>query len=373
MTGDSGNTHTSETTCPSLEELVFVGEGNSPVAEHIAACVRCRARLASLREEAPPAEPLSLPQLKGGRAGRRMPHRVRPDTRLDFGVICSVASDERPGERMLAVVLGGKPVTDPLADGAVTVAPISLDRESASAWDALIDGGELDLGYDCMVEIWNYGQVARVQLDETLGTVHPVARRRVEGLWRATRNGADAPPESRVGPPIVSERDPRVGFQRDEIERVRPFFTPHIKSVRELAGSLVRLLQERASAVTFAEPVSGTPEADILTAVRGNGFIVAPEGNALGHVIKLLRFDIAAGTAGGIALEEEASAWTENELREPAQMAARSTLERARDAVGRIIPALASNRVAEETAAYVEIVRAAASAASVDRGSAEES
>lgn len=371
MTGDGGSTHTPETTCPSLEELVLFGEAR--LAEHVSACLRCQARLANLRDEAAAGEPVSPPQLKGGRDGRNVPHRVRPDTRLDFGVICSVASDEAPGERMLAVVLGGKPVKDPLADGAVTVAPISLDREYASAWDALIDGGELDLGYDCMVEIWNYGQVARVQLDETLGTVHPVAKRRLEGLWKATRNGAEAPRESRAGPPILSESDPRVGFQRDEIERVRPFFTPHVKAVRELAGSLVRLLQEHASAVRFAEPASGTPEADVLTAVRGNGFVVPPEGNALGHVIKLLGLDIAAGTAGGIALEEEASAWTENELREPAKMAARNALERARDAVGRILPALATNRLADETAAYVEIVRLAASAASADQVSADES
>jgi hypothetical protein len=311
--------------------------------------------LGSLRPATAAVEPFTFPRPKSHRAERNTPHRVRRDTRLDFGVICSVASDERPGERLLAVVVGGKLVKDPMADGPVTVTPISLDRQCASGWDALVDGSELDLGYDCMVEIWNYGRIARAQLDETFGRVHPAANRRLAALWKAMRNGEEAPQGVLAGPPILSENDPRVGFQRDEIERVRPFYTPHVTSLRELAGSLVRLLQERASAVRLEEPKSGTPEADVLTALQGNGFIVPPEANALGHVIKLLGLDVAPGTAGGSALEEEASAWIENERREPAQMAARGTLERARDAVGRIIPALASNRAAHETAACIDV------------------
>jgi hypothetical protein len=362
MSEDAGRTHIPETACPSLEELVRFDEAESSVVEHVAGCLRCQARLAALRTTTAAGEPFALPEPEGDRAALNTPHRVRPDTRLEFGVICSVASDERPGERLLAVIVGGKPVKDPLADGPVTVAPISLDREYASRLDALIGDGELDLGYDCMVEIWNYGRVARVQLDETFGRVHPASKRRLAALWKAMRSGEGAPQGMLVGPPILSEDDPRVGFQRDEIERVRPFYTPHVTSLRELAGSLVRLLQERAAVVTFEEPESGTPEADVLTAVRRNGFIVPPEANALGHVIKLLRFDVTPGTVGGSALEEEASAWIENERREPAQMAARGPLERARDAVGRIIPALASNRAADETAAYIDVVRAAASA-----------
>jgi hypothetical protein len=353
--------------CPSLEELSAYDGTYSAVQEHLAECGRCRARLAGIeRANAFSGAPFEVRLPSGYKTGaiRSAPRRVRPDSRLEFGALCSVASDERPGERLLAVVIGGKPVKDPMAEGPVTVAPISTERQFASGWDALVDASELDLAYDAMVEIWNYGQVARVQLDETFGRIHPAARDRLEKIWRATRNGdADPPTGGRTGIPIISDQDPRIGFQLQEIEQSRPFYTPHVTHVHELAGSLVRLLRERAQGANFSEPSHGSEEAKVLTDVRGSGFVTPPDRHALGNVIGLLRFDIAPGTAGGYALEEEASAWIENERRTPTQMAARGAIERTRGAVGRVIPSLRKDSTADEVVAYIETVRSAAAAA----------
>lgn len=365
MTRETGSTHLPETACPPLEELARFDAEATSLGEHVAECLRCQARLAELRRETRlESSALELRAPKSGNPIRNGPQRVRPDARLDFGAVCSIASDARPGERLLAVVIGGQPVKDPQSDGPITVAPISREWDYAAGWDALLEESELDLDYGCMVEVWNYGRVARVQLDEAFGRVHPAARQRLLTLWQARRSGGNAPQGiqgTRVGPTILSEHDPRVSFQSDEIERTRPFYTPHVTSVRELAGSLVRLLQERAALATFAEPALATAEADVLRAVRGTGFIVPPEGHALGRVIRLLEFDVAPGTPGGSALEEEVSAWIENERRQPAQMAARGVFERARDAVGRIIPPLADrDRSQDELTAYIDVVRAAA-------------
>lgn len=362
MTNMANNSPLPETECPSLEELPAQGsKAVGQLALHLNECPRCRARLAMLNasDDTPPVE-VTPP---AGEAGlRSTPQRVRPETRLDFGVICSIASDQRPGERLLAVVVGGPAVKDPAIDAPLTVAPISIDSEYASQWDALLAASELDLGYECMVEVWNYGRVARVQLDESFGRVNPAACRRLQGLWEALRGRQEEPHGvERVGPAILSEVDPRVAFQSDEIARVRDFYTPHVDSVRELAGSFVRLLQERARLVAFSEPSPGTIEAEVLTAVRGNGFVTPPESHALGRVVKLLAVDVSEGSVGVAALEEEASAWLENERNDSTQLAARGAFERARVAVGRIIPALAPRGIEEDTAIYVADVVASAS------------
>ena len=353
-----------ETACPSLEELASFSDEMPAIAEHLAECVRCRSRLAALRRSTPLGESFEFSTQTGlDEPIRKAANRVRPDSRLGFGAICSVASDERPGERLVVVVIGGKPVKDPMADGPVTVAPISVEREFAAGWDALVDSNELDLAYDCMVEMWNYGQVARVQLDETFGRIHPAAQTRLERMWQETRKGEEVPPVgTHTGPPILGDQDPRLGFERDEIERASAFYTPQVAYVRELAGSLVRLLQERAALGAFHEPALGSAEAEVLADVRGNGFITPPDGNALGHVIRLLEFDVAPGTAGGEALEEEASAWIENENHVPTQMAARDAITWARGAVGRIIGGPSEeDRSAGEIASYITTVRSAAS------------
>ena len=148
-----------------------------------------------------------------------------------------------------------------MADGPVTVAPISVEREFAAGWDALVDSNELDLAYDCMVEMWNYGQVARVQLDETFGRIHPAAQTRLERMWQETRKGEEVPPVgTHTGPPILGDQDPRLGFERDEIERASAFYTTshRLRMFRELAGSARPSLSSRNDAALEA-PFTSRP------------------------------------------------------------------------------------------------------------------
>ena len=355
------NTHTSnlpESRCPSVEELATLRD-SATVQAHLSECLRCRTRVAVLDSENGQAAQLALSLPNQSETIRNAPQRFRAETsRLDFGAICSVASDEAPGERLLVVLLGGRPLKDPADEGAVTVAPISTDDHLAAGWDELIKANELDLAYDCMIEMWNYGQVARVQLDESFGHVHTNVRARLERSWQAIRSGAEQAPDGSVtGPPVLSELDPRIAFHRDEIERVRPFYTPKVESVRELAGSLVHLLQTRLRVVSCDEPVAGSAEADVLRGARGSGFVVAPDANALGRVIAWVGLDISAGTEGASALDEEASAWIKNERHDPALMAARSRTTRVREAVGHLL-GRNSDEVAEIDS-YLTTVRAA--------------
>lgn len=350
--------------CPSLVELAASLEAQtSSVKEHLAECLRCRTRLAGLKGTVADPELADLAPLPTQKVViRNRPHRVRPDSKLELGAICSIASDERPGERLLVVIIGGKPVKDPLADGAVTVAPISIERHFAAGWDGLVDAAESALAYDHMIELWNYGQISRVQLDESFGSVHAAARTRLEKLWDAVRSGAEqAPDETKVGPAILAEEDPRIAFQLAESERVRAFYNPSVTYVHELAGLLVRLLQEKGAAAAVPVASADPHETEILKSVTGNGFITAPNGAALGRVISLFGLDVAPGTEGGVALEEEASAWIENEGRGPVRLAAHRAMARARDVFGRVIPSLGEREeTSDEVAAYLATVRAAA-------------
>ncbi len=372
MTEENFKSGLPDSICPSLEELAIstdetseeMSDEMSALEAHLAQCARCRARFAVL-QAAPESEPFSFPSTLGvGKPIRGLPRRVRNDSRLEFGAICSIASDERPGERLIVVVIGGRPVKDALVDGPITVVPISVVTQYASNWDVLVDASDLDLAYDCMVETWNYGQIARVQLDEAFGSVHPSALHRLELVWQAIRKGDEvAPDDAGTGPRILSAQDPRIAFQSDEVEGTRSFYTPHVTQVRELAGSLVTRLRERAATIAEAdEPPTGSVEAEVLAEVRGRGYIAAPDGHALGKLISLLGVDVGPGTPEGDALEEEASAWIENERFEPALVAARgSAIGRVRGVVGRLIPGHAGDdRLAQEVAAYVETVRRAA-------------
>jgi hypothetical protein len=360
----------SDQACPSQEELVAALEvEDSSVSEHVARCLRCRARYESLAcsedgemalVHAPSASTVPI---------RDQPHRVRPDSKLDFGTICSIASDDRPGERLLVVVLGGPPVKDPQANGAVTVAPISIERAYAAGWDALVDQNESALAYDSMVELWNYGRVSRAQLDEVFGTVYAAARTRLEHTWKAMRENAEAAPTgARVGPTIVGDLDHRIGFQRDEIGRAAAFFNPWVDHVIELSGSLIRILRDRAAGSQIAV-AEGSPEAIVLNGIRGGGFITPPHPHHLGRVIRLLDVDVDTNTEAGRALDEEASAWVENDSQSSMQLAARGLFARTRGAVGRVIPALADKEPRrDEVETYVAAVREAARTGADDKG-----
>ncbi len=348
--------------CPSLEELAACDD-SAFLEAHLAECARCRARAAALTASADKAIGETIAEFdipSDSKAVRNAPLRVRQDTRLDFGAICSVASDDSPGERLLVVLLSGRPLNDPGADGAVTVAPLSVEVDFASSWDEVVMANELDLGYDVIAEMWNYGRVSRVQLDESFGRLHAAATDRLERLWKASRTDAGSAPEGSItGPQIVSGKDPRLGFQRDEIERARRFYTPDVQSVRELAGSLVHLLQERLREVVIDDPALGSNEADVLRRVRGTGFIKAPEANALGRLICLTDLDISEGSRGDAALREEATAWIANEHQVPSLMAARSPFGRVRGRLGQLFGSRGSDE-ADEVSAYIAMVRAAA-------------
>ncbi len=341
--------------CPSLEELAsgLSDLEATGLSDHLASCLRCRARAESLaRSGAAAVGPIALPAPLD-RPIRNMPKRVRPDTPLVFGSICSVASDARPGERLVVVVIGGAALKDPETQGSVTVAPISIERHFASGWDALVEMNESGLDYEFMIELWNYGRIAHAQLDESFGGLHPAACKRLEVLWRAVREGAGAAPtEACVGPAILDDEDPRIGFQREEIDRAAAFYTPGIESVAELSGSFVRLLRER----DLVSPISveeGSREAKVLAHIRGSGFILPPDSKALGRVINLLAVSVEKGTDGGARLEEEASAWIENEQPE-LQLAARKPLAGLRR-IGRKL-----RRHSDDVEDYVATVRAAA-------------
>lgn len=300
--------------CLSLEELAEEQSvSHAETARHLERCPRCRARLillshAPIDGSVAPLDPASLP-------APEVPHRqmakVSSETELAAGVICSVASDLAPGERMLGVVLSEG--EDQHEDGhlhVLTLAPISTEILSAANWDFRVAPDDSPLGYRYMVETWNYGRVSRAQLEETFGQLNHNKWLELKRLWEANLSGGDAPEDmEETGPPILGPKDPRVDFQRDEAARSQVFYQPWATHVDSLGGPFItdvrRRLRSMGTNVVEVAREAGVNEHLVVCAL-GSGFTHRPNASELGRLSLYVGIDF---TINGVreALREEAS------------------------------------------------------------------
>lgn len=193
--------------CPPLGDL----HGEDPQTQaHVERCPRCQALLALVADEGPELGDREMPDFPRAALPERAPRAERA-----IGEIVAIDGEEAAALLLAVVCAWG--------DAALEVAPIATETRWATEWDLLLDPGDSSLGYCAMVEVWNHGPVLADQVTESLGGLGDPARSQLEALYAAVFTGAD-PPEARTGPPVRSEADPRVSFQRTEIERARCYW-----------------------------------------------------------------------------------------------------------------------------------------------------
>lgn len=195
--------------CPSLVELL---SGEPEVLEHANGCERCQAILAFSGEVGEPAggemasfEPAPLPR-REARAERAV------------GEVVALRGGEDEDELLVAAILAV------LENGGLQVAPLSGAVEAAGEWDLLLGAEDGPLGYPAIAEVWNHGQVAPGQLAESFGVLAASAAEQLLTLYTAAF-AAEHPAGLNSGAAIVSERDPRFGFQESEARRAQIFWS----------------------------------------------------------------------------------------------------------------------------------------------------
>ena len=314
------------TNCPSFAELFAADDDLSDeLREHITSCRRCQA----LRRHLHPtkvemtAEPLQKEPPLGD-------HGKEPALGSIYA-IHGPNSDE--------YLLGA--LVDWDEEEAVVV-PIRDDVRYATNWDLLLEEGLL--GYRAMAEVWNHGRVLIEQLNEKISELGEWAVA-LESLYTAALEGADLPTALPVGPPVLSEIDPRNAFHDQEGERAAVYWQPaYLLAGVESVFELVRLQREELD----LEPEAvGAVDPTALEQLESGKLDLGNEVPVAAFADLLSRLQVAASRR----LEQLVAAAVLATYREPLEM--RAALARKRQGMRKRPEAVDRERFAAEYARKV--------------------
>jgi hypothetical protein len=195
------------TACPSLEALFTADDSDEELQEHLATCRRCRA----LRHHLQP---------------RDVETAVQP-----LEKDAAPAHDLSPERTLGSVYAIHGPLSDEYLLGALVdwdeeeavVVPVSHETRFATNWDLLLE--QQLLGYRARAQVWNHGTVLVEQLDEKIAELGDWAGA-LATLYEAVLESRELPTPVPVGPPVLSDVDPRLLFQEDEGERAAVYWQP---------------------------------------------------------------------------------------------------------------------------------------------------
>lgn len=214
------------TACPSLETLFAIGDGDEELQEHLATCRRCRA----LRHHLQPTEVETA-------AGPLKKEPARPGDLSPERTLGSVYAIHGPlrDEYLLGALVDWD-------DEEAVVVPVSHETRFATSWDLLLD--EQLLGYRAIAEVWNHGTVLVEQLNEKIAEFGDWAGA-LTALYEAALESRELPTLVPVGPPVLSDVDPRLLFQEEEGERAAVYWQPAtVLAGVESVFELVRLQRD---------------------------------------------------------------------------------------------------------------------------------
>jgi hypothetical protein len=204
--------------CPSVMELLALRETNEPqtVADHVATCLRCRARVRALSlaaVEGIPDAPTPAVLLQGqARASAHRPAELRT------GQVWIAAPEPDTDVQEVVVVIGRAPAAE-----LVIVAPTSTALEEAGETDLIVE--DSPAGYPHLIEVWNHGVVWPTQLREYVGRFDRMVREDVVGVYRwLSGAGPAVTPKTPVGPAISSRSDERLVHRALRQDHMRPLW-----------------------------------------------------------------------------------------------------------------------------------------------------
>lgn len=204
--------------CPSVMELLALRETDEPqtVADHVAICLRCRARVRALSLAAVEGVP-DPPQLARPLQGQARPPVHRP-AELRTGQLWTAAPEPDADVHEVVVVIGRAPASD-----LVIVAPTSTSLEQAGESDLIVE--DSPAGYPHLVEVWNHGVVLPAQLREYVGRLDGPVREDLVGLYRWLSGAVPAvASQTPVGPAISSRSDERLVQRALRQDHMRPLW-----------------------------------------------------------------------------------------------------------------------------------------------------
>lgn len=192
-----------------------VGEDLPGAEEHLAACARCRALLASLPDLQQPA-----PQ-RGQELPRVRPRPLEvPPEELKTGQVWAAALEGRPDWREIVVVLAPQPAVDD--QELVLIAPVDTEFDDATSSDLIVD--DSPLGYRHVVSVGMQGVVLRAQLDRYLGRLEMPEREGIVDIYRALMNQAEVMMRAPTGAPLAGPEDPRCSARAARSDELRSLF-----------------------------------------------------------------------------------------------------------------------------------------------------
>lgn len=215
--------------CPSLVDL-FDPAGLPTVEQHVTRCPRCQ----SFRRE----HHFQGARTSGATAAEQwltpaQPISIWPGS-LDLGTVLSAVVDHLD-EYLVCVVVDAD-------EQEAVVAPIAETQAYTTNWDLMIE--EAVLGYPAMAEVWNTGTILVEQAAEIVGKLTEPLAEALEQLYDAMLENHSPPEHLPIGSPVLAERDPRLVFQRQELDRVRAYWMP--SSLLAGAESFEPILRRRA-------------------------------------------------------------------------------------------------------------------------------
>jgi hypothetical protein len=191
------------------------GENLPGAEDHLAACARCRALLASLPDipQAAPQPRQELPRV------RSRPREIPPEE-LKTGQLWTATLEGRPEWREIVVVLAPQPAADD--QELVLVAPVDTAFDDATSSDLIVD--DSPLGYRHVVSVGMQGVVLRAQLDRYLGRLEMPEREAIVDIYRALMTQAEVTTRALTGAPLAGPEDPRSSARAARSDELRSLF-----------------------------------------------------------------------------------------------------------------------------------------------------
>lgn len=166
-------------------------------------------------------------------------------------------------ELLVAIVLA-------YGEDAISISPVSSSVQFATEWDLLLD--PLILGYETMVEIWNFGSVLPEQITESVTSLPDEAWDAVRTLAGAAARSGSAPDGLPLGAPVLDDSDPRLLFQDAQAQLTQPYWEPTL--ALSGAATLGQLVTHRRDELDVAD-------AELEEVVGGHGWVADLETDRL--------------------------------------------------------------------------------------------
>lgn len=163
-----------------------------------------------------------------------------PENLAQPGAAVLISAPAAP-ELLVAVVLAH-------GDDTLSIAPVSTSVQHATEWDLLLAPDVL--GYDAMVEIWNFGSALTDQIAEVITVLPPACWQDVRTLAGAAARSEPVPAGLPVGPAVIDDADPRLLFQDAQAEAAQPYWEPTLALAG--AATLGQLVAHRRAELGIA-------------------------------------------------------------------------------------------------------------------------